>query len=79
MWNDSSSLTSPIALLIAMQTLTIDSGLRLLAQKQFKKIHTDSIAAIKADVSNPIAYFLLGVIAAEHGNYDKALELYKNS
>ncbi|MBT8113914.1 MAG: sulfotransferase, partial [Arenicella sp.] len=34
------------------------------------------IDAITADVANPIAYFLLGVIALEHENYAKAEELF---
>ena len=59
-----------------MKKLTLDSGLRLLAQQNFKQVHTACIEAIKVDVKNPVAYFLLGVIASEHGNHDKAVELY---
>ena len=54
----------------------LDSGLRLLAQHKFEQVHADCIAAIKVDVRNPIAYFLLGVIASEHGKHDKAVELF---
>ena len=59
-----------------MHPLSLDRGLRSLAQKKFELVHADCIAAIKVDVNNPVAYFLLGELARQHGNYNKAIELY---
>ncbi len=59
-----------------MQKLSLESGLRALVQKKFEKVHAECIATIKGDVVNSVAYFLLGVIASEHNNHDKAAELF---
>lgn len=62
-----------------MNEITLKYGLKRLAQKDFKAIHRDSIELIKADLNNPVPYFLLGVIAAEHGNHLKAQELFQKA
>jgi tetratricopeptide (TPR) repeat protein len=62
-----------------MQTLSLDRGLRLLAQKEFQAVHANCISTIKKDIKSAVAYFLLGVIADEHGNHDKAVELFRTA
>lgn len=59
-----------------MRDLTVNHGLRRLAKAKYKDVHTECIAAINTDVKNPIPYFLLGVIAFDHKNFSKALELF---
>ena len=62
-----------------MKPLTLSTGLKLLRQKAYKEVHGGAIEAIKKDVSDPLPYFLLGVIASEHENYSKALELFSKA
>lgn len=59
-----------------MPHLTYSTGLLLLKQKAYKAVHSDSIEAIKDNIHSPTPYFLLGVIASEHGNHSKALDLF---
>ena len=59
-----------------MTGLTLKSGLRLLKNKAYKAVHLESIERIKSNVNDPLPYFLLGVIASEHANHNKALELF---
>lgn len=62
-----------------MTNLILRNGLKRLDQKDYKAVHEGSIELIKDDVNNPVPYFLLGVIAAEHSNYLKAEELFQNA
>ncbi|MEP4052980.1 MAG: sulfotransferase [Litorimonas sp.] len=62
-----------------MPQLTLISGLNLLRQKAYKAVHIDSVRAIENDVGAPVPYFLLGVLAFDHQNYGKALELFKRA
>ena len=62
-----------------MEVLTLESGLRDLGQTRYERVHGMSIAAIKSNVSDPIPYFLLGVLAYDHKNYSKAEELFKKA
>jgi len=62
-----------------MSELTIIMGLRRLAKAEYQDVHTDCIAAITADVENAVPYFLLGVIAFDHKNFSKALELFSTA
>ena len=59
--------------------MTVQTGLNSLKNKRYKAVHADCIANIKDDISNPVPYFLLGVIAADHGNTKKALELFSKA
>ncbi|MEP5937537.1 MAG: sulfotransferase [Erythrobacter sp.] len=54
-------------------------GLLRLRQREFEGVHGDAIDLIKQNVANPVPYFLLGVVASEHGNHSKALELFDRS
>jgi tetratricopeptide (TPR) repeat protein len=62
-----------------MSALTLKSGLRRLSRQDYASVHADAIAAIHADVNAPLPYFLLGVIASDHGNHSKALELFETA
>jgi len=59
-----------------MGTLSIQAGLIALQNKNYKAVHADSIRAVQQDPYDPVPYFLLGVIAADHGNVKKASELF---
>lgn len=59
-----------------MTPLNLKNGLSRLAQQDYKGVHAECIAAITADVTAAVPYFLLGVIAFEHKNFGKALELF---
>ncbi|PHS22422.1 MAG: protein-tyrosine sulfotransferase [Robiginitomaculum sp.] len=56
--------------------MSLIKGLQKLAALQFKGVHGDAIAMIRADVNDPVPYCLLGFVAAEHGNHIKAGELF---
>jgi len=62
-----------------MSALTLTSGLRLLSRREYKAVHTDAISAIHADVRAALPYFLLGVIASDHGKPVKALALFETA
>ena len=51
-------------------------GLKRISAGDYKPVHELSIGLIRQNVSNPVPYCLLGVIAAEHKNYAKAAELF---
>jgi len=59
-----------------MPHLTLETGLGLLRKKAYETVHTKSIENLKANVRAPMPYFFLGVIASDHNNHNKALELY---
>ena len=48
---------------------------RALAQRHYRRAHELCIRALEAEPSFAGAYFLLGVLAGDHGNVAKALEL----
>ena len=53
----------------------LKQGIEQLGKHQYEAAHGSAIALIRQDVNNPVPYYLLGRIAAEHGNQAKALEL----
>ena len=59
-----------------MTGLTLKNGLRRLKSKDYEAVHAESIAGIKSNINDPLPYFLLGIIASEHANHNKALELF---
>lgn len=62
-----------------MTQLTLISGLSLLSQKAYKAVHAESVRAIENDIEAPVPFFLLGVLAFDHQNYGKALELFRRA
>jgi len=59
-----------------MPKLTLTSGLAALRRKDYKTLHAQAMADLKVNINNPLPYFLLAVLAADHGNHQKALELF---
>lgn len=51
-------------------------GLADISAGRYETAHADSIARIRADVNDPIPYYLLARIALEHHNYAKSGELF---
>jgi tetratricopeptide (TPR) repeat protein len=51
-------------------------GLADIAARRFETAHADAIQRIRADVNDPIPYYLLARIALEHHNYAKSGELF---
>lgn len=62
-----------------MNIHSITQGLSRLARKDYAAVHRDCIDAIKADIHAPTPFFLLGVIAFDHQNFAKALELFEKA
>ena len=62
-----------------MASLTLKAGLKSLQKKDYKAVHANCMTAIKADINNPIPYFLLAIIASDHRNFEKALELFSKA
>ncbi|MEP6343109.1 MAG: sulfotransferase [Maricaulaceae bacterium] len=59
-----------------MTHLTLRSGLRALNKKQYQDVHVHCLGMIKANINDPIPYFLLAVLAYDHKNFQKAEELF---
>ena len=52
------------------------NGLREIANKHHKEVHSSAIKMIHADVNDAVPYCLLATIAADFGNHTKAVELF---
>ena len=48
--------------------LSLKNGLKMLAAHNYKAVHASSIAMIKTNVKDPLPYFPLGMVAADHNN-----------
>lgn len=59
-----------------MATISLKNGLRALGNADYQTVHSRCIEAIKMNVANPVPYFLLGVLAYDHRNFQKAEELF---
>ncbi len=59
-----------------MEALSLNAGLKAISQKRYKVVHAKCIDGIKQDLSNPVPYFLMAVIAQDHKNFSKAEELF---
>jgi tetratricopeptide (TPR) repeat protein len=57
-------------------SLRLQQCLDLLSQNRHKEVHGLSIDMIKKNVKDAVPYCLLACIAAEHGNHQKACELF---
>ncbi|MEO1041622.1 MAG: sulfotransferase [Pseudomonadota bacterium] len=58
------------------QKEALHEGLKLLAKRQYRDVHAQSLEMIKRNVDDAVPYFLLGTIAIDHGNFGKADELF---
>lgn len=52
---------------------------RLLAAREYERAHGLCLAHLRRDPAAPDAWRMLGVIAADHGNHEKALELFERA
>lgn len=54
----------------------LQKGLADIAARRYEAAHADAIQRIRADVGDPIPYYLLARIALEHQNYAKSGDLF---
>lgn len=59
-----------------MSIITFTTGMKLLRSKNYESVYTQSIEALRLDETNPLPFFLLGVLASDTGNPTKALEFF---
>lgn len=50
--------------------------MKQLREKNYKAVYTQCLALLRQDEKNPLAFFLLGVLASDTGSHAKALELF---
>ena len=61
---------------MAAMDKALRKGLADISARRYEAAHADAIERIRADVSDPIPYYLLARIALEHNNYTKSGELF---
>lgn len=54
----------------------LDEAARLLANRDYRAAHARCLDVLKVNPASAGAYFLLGVLTADHGNHAKAIELF---
>ena len=54
----------------------LEEAARLLEAKDYRAAHAVCIEVLTADPANSEAYHLLGILTAEHGNHQKACEIF---
>ena len=59
-----------------MAVLTFNTAMRLLSQNNHQAVYDLAVTALRENEKNPMGFFFLGMIASEHGQHDKALELF---
>jgi len=59
-----------------MTGISFTAGMKLLREKNYEAVYAQSIEALKVDEKNPLPFFLLGVLAADTGSHQKALEFF---
>ncbi|MEL6754317.1 MAG: sulfotransferase [Pseudomonadota bacterium] len=57
----------------------LEDGLKKLSRRDYKDVHARAIEMIKRNVEDPVPYFLLGIIAIDHGNVVKAASLFESA
>ncbi len=55
------------------------AGLEKLSLHKYQAVHRDCLDMIKQDVSDGLPYFLLGLLARDHKNFSKAIELLRRA
>ncbi|MEO0466160.1 MAG: sulfotransferase [Pseudomonadota bacterium] len=53
--------------------------MKRLAKGDYRAVHADAILMIEQWVEDPVPYFLLGIIALDHGNIVKAVSLFEQA
>lgn len=59
-----------------MALLTFETAMRLLTQKKHQAVYDLAIEALRKNEKDPLAFFFLGIIASDHGQFEKALEFH---
>jgi len=54
----------------------LDSAAEHLAHRRYREAHGECMEALRTDPMNAHAYYLLGVLAADHANHRKACDLF---
>ena len=57
----------------------LDEAQTLLAQKAYREAHSRCLSVLQQDPRNASAYYLLGILTADHANHAKAVELFDRS
>ena len=48
----------------------------MLARQEYREAHGLCMKALQADPAEPRAFYLLGILTADHSNHSKAIELF---
>ncbi|PHR61505.1 MAG: protein-tyrosine sulfotransferase [Robiginitomaculum sp.] len=59
-----------------MTIITLTTGMKLLRSRAYETVYKQSIEALRQNETNPLPFFLLGVLASDTGNTVKALEFF---
>ncbi len=59
-----------------MAFLTFNTAMRLLTQNNPQAVYDLAVGALRENDKNPLAFFFLGIVASDHGQHAKALELF---
>ena len=54
----------------------LDEAQTLLAQKAYREAHSRCLTVLQREPRNAFAYYLLGILTADHANHSKAVELF---
>ena len=54
----------------------LEEAQKLLAQKAYREAHARCLTVLQQDPKNHFAYYLLGILTADHANHLKAVELF---
>ncbi|MFN3213830.1 MAG: tetratricopeptide repeat-containing sulfotransferase family protein [Henriciella sp.] len=54
----------------------LEEAQKLLAQKAYRDAHARCLTVLQQDPKNHLAYYLLGILTADHANHAKAVELF---
>lgn len=57
----------------------LQAAARLLARKAYREAHALCLDVLKDDTANAEAFYLLGLLTADHGNYGKAEDLFRSA
>ena len=57
-------------------SLLLAQAQKHLAQKAYREAHAICLEVLKLEPSNPTAFYLLGLLTADHSNHQKAVELF---
>ncbi len=62
-----------------MTGITLATGMQLIREKQYESVYNQAIESLKKNEKNPLSFFLLGVLATDTGNHEKALEFFSKA